>query len=407
MKKIISVLVFIVSLSFELGAVQKIVMINENKDFHMVYQDLQKIGGKIIRELKIINAVVVDFPDYVKDIEIYSLGFVKSVEEDRYVKWIEENDLIGFADVKDVIRIINENNYTLPEINLKIDIPKLTDEEAKEIPWGVKRVNAYSAWQYTTGKGVDVAVIDTGIDYNHPDLKANYKGGYNVIDPSKPPLDDQGHGTHVSGTIAAIKDLKGVVGIAPDVNLYAVKVLDSSGSGQYSWVISGIEWAVNNKMKVINMSLGSRYGSNALKEAVKKAYEAGIVVVCAAGNDGGAVNYPAAYVPYTFAISASDSSDKIASFSSRGPEITFIAPGVSIYSTYKGGGYKTASGTSMASPHVAGLAALVVGLGVKGPDNVKNVLIKSAVKLPNLSDKEQGNGLIDAGRIYQVVRGNK
>jgi len=135
------------------------------------------------------------------------------------------------------------------------------------------------------------------------------------------------------------------------------------------------------------------------------AYKAGVVVVCAAGNDGGAVNYPAKY-PGAIAISALDSSDKIASFSSRGAEIAFIAPGVNIYSTYKDGGYKTLSGTSMASPHVAGLAALVVGLGVTNPDDVKQVLIKSAVKLPNLKDTEQGNGVIDASKFYDIVSGH-
>lgn len=156
-------------------------------------------------------------------------------------------------------------------------------------------------------------------------------------------------------------------------------------------------------MNVINMSLGGPSGSEALKSAVEAAYKAGVVVVCAAGNDGGAVNYPAKY-PGAIAVSALDSSDKIASFSSRGPEIAFIAPGVSIYSTYKGNTYKTLSGTSMASPHVAGLAALVVGLGVTNPDDVRAAMIKAAIKLPNLKDTEQGNGLIDASKFLDNIR---
>lgn len=377
---------------------QKIVMIKENKSISLTQSDIENMGGKIVRRLDFINAVVVDFPDYIKDAEIYSLDSVKSVEDDKYIKWIEEVDYPAFPSVEDVSKNIELNNYDYDISVPSFVVERLSDEEMKEIPWGVKRLNAYSAWDRTTGKGVKVGVIDTGIDYNHTDLAKNYAGGYNVIFTTKTPLDDQGHGTHVAGTIGAVKNLKGVIGVAPDVSLYAIKVLDSSGSGQYSWIIDGIQWAVNNKMDVVNMSLGAPQGSDALKAAIDAAYKAGVVIVCAAGNDGGAVNYPAKY-PGTIAISALDSSDKIASFSSRGAEIAFIAPGVNINSTYKGNYYRTMSGTSMASPHIAGLSALVVGLGVKDPDEVKSMLIKAAVKLPNLKETEQGYGLIDASRL--------
>lgn len=395
---------FIIALSFafNLSAVQKIVMLNDNKDIKMSHSDIERLGGKIVKELPLINSVVVDFPDYVKDNDVYTLDYVKKVEDDLYLKWIEEISLPDVPSVESVSNNIKENNYDYSIVYPSFSTAKLTDEELKEMPWGIKRVNAYKAWDYTTGKDVKVAVIDTGIDYNHTDLASNYVGGYNAVNASKPPLDDQGHGTHVAGTIAAVKDLKGVVGVAPNVKLYAVKVLDSNGSGQYSWIIDGIQWAVNNKMNVVNMSLGGPSGSDALKAAIDAAYKAGVVVVCAAGNDGGAVNYPAKY-PGAIAVSALDSSDKIASFSSRGSEIAFIAPGVSVYSTYKGGGYKTLSGTSMASPHVAGLAALVIGLGVTNPNDVKNVLIKSAVKITGLKDTEQGNGVIDASKFYQIL----
>lgn len=398
--KINIISVILLFISFELNAVQKIVMIEKTTSLKMTYSEIEKLGGKIIRELPLINAVVVEFPDYVKDAEVYSLGFVKKVEEDKYIKWIEEITLPSLPSVEYTRDAIKDEkyDYDIPVSKAIIGENKITEDELKEVPWGVKRVNAYNAWTFTTGKGVNLAVVDTGVDYNHPDLKPIYKGGYNAVDPTKTPLDDQGHGTHVAGTIAAIKDLKGVVGVAPEVNLYAVKVLDSSGSGQYSWIVAGIEWAVKNGIKVINMSLGSKYSSDAIKAAVEAAYNAGVVIVCAAGNDGGAVNYPAAY-PQSIAVSASDSSDKIAYFSSRGPQIAFIAPGVSIYSTYKGGGYSTLSGTSMASPHVAGLAALAVAIGVNDPAEVKQVLANAATKLPNLKDTDQGYGMIDATKI--------
>lgn len=400
MKRISAMMAMLFMLSFNLLALEKIVMIDETRSAKMTYAEIEKLGGKVIRELSLINALVVDFPDYVKDAQIYSLGFVRHVEDDRYIKWIEEITYPEIPSTKMIRKAIKdgEYDYDLPKVVSAIDRDKLTQEELAEIPWGVRRVGAHNAWSFTTGKGVDVAVLDTGIDYTHPDLAPVYKGGYNAIDESKPPLDDHGHGTHVAGTIGAVKDLKGVVGVAPEVNLYAVKALDSNGSGKYSWVVAGIEWAVKNNMKVINMSLGSRYSSDALKEAVRKAYEAGVVIVCAAGNDGGAVNYPAAY-PQTIAVSASNSSDKIAYFSSRGKEIDFIAPGVSIYSTYKGGGYKTLSGTSMAAPHVSGLAALAIALGISAPAEVFEALKNAATKLPGLKDTEQGYGMIDAAKL--------
>ena len=243
-----------------------------------------------------------------------------------------------------------------------------------------------------------VAVVDTGIDFRHPDLAPNYKGGWNAIVSTATPLDDQGHGTHVSGTIAAVKDLKGVVGVAPSVDLYGVKVLDKNGSGQYSWVVAGIEWAVMNGMDVINMSLGGGSGTEALRQIMIKSKEMGVAVVCAAGNDSGPVNYPAKY-PEAIAVSASDSSDKIAYFSSRGPEIVVIAPGVNVYSTRKGGGYTTMSGTSMACPHTAGLAALAVGAGVHGSDAVRAALKAAATPLPGLTPVQQGAGLVNAAKL--------
>ncbi|MEI6424186.1 MAG: S8 family peptidase [Lentisphaerota bacterium] len=242
-----------------------------------------------------------------------------------------------------------------------------------------------------------VAIIDTGMDYTHPDLAAHYAGGYNAIVSTATPLDDHGHGTHVSGTIGAIKDSVGVVGIAPNARLYAVKVLDAKGSGSYSNIVDGIQWAVDNKIQVINMSLGGGSGTPALQKVMEAADKAGVTIVCAAGNDSGPVNYPAKY-PQSIAVSASDSSDKLASFSSRGAEIAFIAPGVNVPSTYKGSAYKTMSGTSMASPHVAGLAAIAVAGGANTPAKVKAALKKAASSL-GMKPTEEGAGMIDASKL--------
>lgn len=358
---------------------------------------LERLGGKIVRDLTLINAVAAEFPENVRNADLLSSPQVSAVEEDLVLNWLNEAAAaLPLAYVDSALAGIKAG-----EVAINVPAPALPKAavDPKEIPWGVKRVNAIAAWDKTTGRGVKVGVIDTGVDYNHPDLKANYAGGYNAVEPEKTPLDDNGHGTHVAGIIGAANNGAGVAGVAPGVSLYAVKVLTAQGSGSYSAIIDGIQWAVNNKMNVVNMSLGAPQGSDAMKKAVEAAYKAGVTLVMAAGNDSGPVNYPAKY-PQSIAVSASDSADKIAAFSSRGAEIALIAPGVAIYSTYMGGIYKSLSGTSMAAPHVAGLAALAVGAGAKTPAQVRKALQGAAVGI-GLLPAEQGAGLVDAGMLVK------
>ncbi len=358
---------------------------------------LEKLGARITKDLPLINAVVADFPAKIADAAILSSPQVEAVEEDLVIKWIEEAPQpLPLSYINTALAGIKAGEYAL---SIPVpESPRLA-VDPKEIPWGVKRVNAPSAWNTTLGRGVKVGVIDTGIDYNHPDLKANYAGGYNALDQSKTPLDDNGHGTHVAGIIGAAADGLGVAGVAPGVSLYAVKVLSAQGSGSYSAIIDGIQWAVDNKLNVVNMSLGSPQGSDAMRKAVEAAYKAGVTLIMAAGNDSGPVNYPAKY-PQSIAVSASDSTDKIAKFSSRGAEIAVIAPGVAINSTYMGGIYKSLSGTSMASPHVAGLAALAVSRGARTPAAVRAALQKAAVSI-GLQPEEEGAGLVDAAKLLK------
>lgn len=274
------------------------------------------------------------------------------------------------------------------------------------IPWGISKIHADKVWTLTVADTVKVAVIDTGIELSHPDLKLNIKGGYNAIRPGRSPNDDNGHGTHVAGIIAAVNNNIGVVGVAPAADLYAVKSLSKSGSGFLSDIIEGIDWAIQNKMQVINMSLGTRSDIQSFHDAVIRANNAGIVVVAAAGNDfGGAVNFPAGY-PEVIAVSATTLGDQIASFSSVGPEVDFAAPGENIFSSYRGQTYKILSGTSMASPHVAGAAALTMSItekcdtdfdGVCSPLEVKQRMELTAMDLGILGfDNSYGSGLINA-----------
>lgn len=279
-------------------------------------------------------------------------------------------------------------------------------QPAQTVPWGVSHVEADAVWSATTGSGVKVAVVDTGIDVAHPDLTANLKGGYNAISPNRSYADDNGHGTHVAGTIAAAANSIGVVGVAPSVDLYAVKVLGRSGSGWISDIIAGIQWAVTADVDVINMSLGSSAYSAAFDLACQKAIDAGVTIVAAAGNSGpgmDTVGYPAKF-ERVLGVSAVGASDVIASFSSRGDGVDIAAPGVSIPSTYKGQSYATLSGTSMASPHVAGVAALVLTTpvgsddadadGAWDPVEVQNRLARTAHALGASTD--YGAGLVRA-----------
>ncbi len=284
--------------------------------------------------------------------------------------------------------------------------------------WGVKHIGAGVVHEYNKGAGVNVSIIDTGIDTTHPDLYANYKGGYDYVNNDADPKDDNGHGTHCAGIVAAEDNGIGVVGVAPGANLYAVKVLNRVGSGYISDVIAGIDWSVNNDMDVVSMSLGSSTSSTSLKTACDDAYEAGLVIVAAAGNSGDGnsdtteLSYPAAY-DSVIAVGATGRYDTAPSWSNSGPYLELAAPGVGIYSTlptYRvtltrtyGYNYGTLSGTSMACPHVAGTVALVL---FSDPtltnEDVRLRLNTTADNLgPEGWDSVYGNGLVDAENATQ------
>ncbi len=281
---------------------------------------------------------------------------------------------------------------------------------AETIPWGISRVKADQVWPLGyTGTGVKLAILDTGIDYTHSDLAPNYQGGYDFVNSDNDPMDDDGHGTHVAGTAAAVRNDLDVAGVAPDASLYALKVLDADGYGYYSDIILALEWSVANDMQVANMSFGGNFGSSALEAACDATYSAGVILVAAAGNDAdrkgrrNTVDYPARYAS-VIAVAATDENDERASFSSTGDTVELAAPGVHILSDLLGGGTDFGDGTSMSCPHVSGAAVLVIASGVSGAATVRDRLDLTALDLgPVGVDTWYGYGLVD---IYAAVTGS-
>lgn len=358
-------------------------------------------GGTVVRELRAINAVVIEHPTQVSIAEskLRALAEVKRVDPDPKINWLKMADARGTDFALPSASGILKGIEALKK--QQAEQPAPTAPGAQEMPWGIARVKAPAAWGTTRGKGVKLVVIDTGIDMTHPELSGIIKGGWNAISTAATFNDDNGHGTHCSGTIAAKDDDAGVVGVAPQIDLYGVKVLDENGSGTFDDVIAGMLWAVENKMEVASMSLGANSGNQALADAVEAMRKGGVILIAAAGNSGGSVGYPAAY-PGAIAVAASDSKDKLASFSSRGPTVAVIAPGVAVKSTYMGGAYDTLSGTSMATPHVAGLTALYVATH-KGasPEQARAALAAASTKLPGVPDIGQGAGLPTADKLVR------
>jgi thermitase len=271
--------------------------------------------------------------------------------------------------------------------------------------WGPKKIEAESAWDTMIGlSSILVAIVDTGIAYTHADLTTNYVSlGYDWVNEDANPMDDNGHGTHCAGIVAAqINNSIGIAGLA-QVHIMTEKVLDSGGWGYYSWVSQGIIHATDQGAKIISMSLGGSSDSQALHDAVKYAYDHGVLIVAAAGNTAtDEKHYPAAY-DEVIAVTATDSSDNLASFSTFGDWVELAAPGVDIYSTYPSNSYTYMSGTSMACPHVTGVAALTWSLFTNYTrDQIRKLLRRSTDDLGETGfDRYYGYGRVNARRALQ------
>ncbi|MBU6145891.1 MAG: S8 family peptidase [Paenibacillaceae bacterium] len=223
------------------------------------------------------------------------------------------------------------------------------------VPKGVLAIRAHHV--HPVQRKVPIAIIDTGIDATHPDLIV--RTGYNAIDPSSPPYDTHGHGTHIAGTIAA--QGTHVIGIAPHAHIHAIKAFDHTGSGVLTHIVDAIAWCIARRMRIINMSFGTHVSSDTLHAAIQKATASGIIVIASAGNDGArTAHYPARYEE-TIGVGALSTDGSVAPFSNTHPSINVYAPGAHIVSTWPGKRLATQSGTSMATAHVTGAVALLLG----------------------------------------------
>jgi len=310
-----------------------------------------------------------------------------------------------------------------PEKGFKPNDPRYNEQ------WNFQMINTEEAWLKTKGKGAIVAVIDTGVAYedNKKGIRARdfaetkFVKGFDVVNGDNMPNDDQGHGTHVAGTIAeSTNNKEGVAGIAFEATIMPIKVLSASGSGSSADIGEGIRWAADHGAKIINMSLGGPFPDKVMRSACTYAAKKGVVIVCAAGNSGReGVGYPAAF-PECVAVSSVGPKGELSFYSSWGKEVAIAAPGGDKQVGAEAGGilqntinrssdgkitddYFAYQGTSMASPHVAGVAALIVSEGITDPKDVKAILQKSAQKKGPAN--KYGAGVLDASSAVKLAEG--
>lgn len=260
--------------------------------------------------------------------------------------------------------------------------------------WNLENIGAYEAQKSSRGKGANIAIIDTGVDYTHPEVRSNFtrKKGYDFIKDDENPMDENGHGTHVAGTCSGKN-----CGVAPDATLYAVRVLDENGSGSDMTVAAGIEWAMLNNMDIASMSLGGPTASRALEEICRLASQNNVLLVAAAGNNSYGPNYPAAFGDYVIAVAAIDRNNKHADFSNIWETNDISAPGVMIYSSYPGGEYRVWDGTSMATPHISGALGLMISKARK-PNLAEETMYKTAKRLES-SEPYDNSWIFGAGLV--------
>lgn len=338
-------------------------------------QCIRSVNASIISNIEELNAFVLSVPEgWIAE----SIFHLEACSELRYA---EPNYLVQMTDV-------------------------IPSDPGWGSQYGLTRIRAPQGWEMSTGSSsVTIAIVDTGIDLTHPDLAGKLAGGIDIVNGDSTPQDDNGHGTHVAGIAAALSNNgAGVAGVSWGARLMPIKVLNAAGNGTYAGVADGIIWAADHGAQIINLSLGGSNSSQVLQDAVDYAVSQGVIIVAASGNTGSNfVLYPAHY-SNVIAVAATDSSNARASFSNYGPEVDLSAPGASIYSTVPGG-YGYLNGTSMATPYVSGLAAILFGIPGNGSAAAITQQMESSALDLGLSgwDEFYGYGLIQMDAAIGIV----
>ena len=299
--------------------------------------------------------------------------------------------------------------YRLPPF--KVDKVMLATSET--IDWGLKLLGVPPLWKETKGEGIKIGVLDTGIALEHPDLRPAILEARDFTRSPSAAYDAQGHGTHVSGIIAARRNAHGIVGVAPEARILMAKVLNDEGAGTSQDIVAGIRWAMEAGADILSMSLGSSEPDEEIHQALLLAISKGIFVITAAGNEGpdlDTVGYPAGF-PEMVAVGSIDRRKRLSQFSSRGRQVDVVAPGDEITSCYPPRGYAVLSGTSMATPFVSGVVALALAkhrnMGGKTPlrtqqDLIQHLCRTSADAGPAGFDPLYGCGILNPAKLIKA-----
>jgi thermitase len=333
------------------------------------------------------NQMIVKFKDGITQ------EVIERIHTNNKCTMLEQNGDLGFQLLESkyttskMIKLYNKlDEVEYVEPNYKVEAFLTPNDTFYSYQYGPQRISVPSAWDVTTSNSsITIAVVDTGVQANHPDLVNKLLPGYNFVARNTNVTDGNGHGTHVAGIAAASTNNNlGVAGIAPSARILPIKALDDTGNGALTNIANAIIYAANQGAEVINLSLGTTQDSTTLRNAIDYAISRGSVVVAASGNNGANIlTYPAVY-QNVIAVASTDENDLRSSFSNYGTWVDVAAPGSNILSTYPNSYYSYLSGTSMACPHVAGLAALLAAQGRS------NVQIRSIIQ--NTSDPVPGTG---------------
>jgi len=333
---------------------------------------------KNIKNKKEVNEYIIKFRDFIDESKLVNITLEKKIDKFKVAKVRGE--------IENIEDLIEDNEIEFLELEQNVELLE------ENIPFNIKKVKADSVWNLSNGTGVKVAVLDTGIGL-HDDL--SILGGVSFVDNNY--HDSYGHGTKIAGVIAALLNNEGLVGVAPNVNLYSVKIMQGP-TGDLSNAIAGIEWIIDNNMDIVSMSFGFESYSQIFKEVLEEAYDNGILLVAASGNEGtDNILYPAKYSS-VIAVGASTQDDNIASFSSYGFEQELVAPGVDINSTSLSNTHSVSSGTSMSAPHVSGVAALIKSYN----NSLTNIEIRNKLRNDALDLGEDGKDDLFGYGLVQV-----